>query len=226
MRCPRKGESCAKEPTGTFTVLLLGDKGVGKTTLMESFLSGGPEACARAEPTNLMGMGVKTVAIGEDGGKTARLIVWDSSGADEFAALLPPFMRHPDAVAIAFSVDDARSAESVPAWHALASREAPPAVAWFVVANKCEMLLDSPACVRVHRRGFELASSCDIGAFHGTDASTGYGVERLFDAIARRLLGCPPPPPRRAPRPAREADARLLALERLLESEERGCCVC
>ncbi|BFZ14749.1 hypothetical protein BsWGS_17788 [Bradybaena similaris] len=92
-------------------VVLLGDGGVGKSSLMNRFVSN------KFDSQSFHTIGVeflnKDVTVG---GENYTLQIWDTAGQERFKSLRTPFYRGADICMLTFSVDDRKSFENLPMW--------------------------------------------------------------------------------------------------------------
>ena len=92
-------------------VVLLGDGSVGKTSLMNRFVSNKFDS----ESYHTIGVDFlsKDLTVDKD---TFALQIWDTAGQERFKSLRTPFYRGADCCMLTFSVDDRQSFSNVPLW--------------------------------------------------------------------------------------------------------------
>ncbi|XP_062514245.1 ras-related protein Rab-9A-like [Corticium candelabrum] len=92
-------------------VVILGDGGVGKSSLMQRFVSN------KFDSQSFHTIGVeflnKDVPID---GETYTLQIWDTAGQERFKSLRTPFYRGADCCLLTFGVDDAQSFKNLTMW--------------------------------------------------------------------------------------------------------------
>ena len=92
-------------------VVLLGDGGVGKSSLMNRFVSG------KFDTQSFHTIGVeflnKDVTVD---GETYTLQIWDTAGQERFKSLRTPFYRGSDLCLLVFAVDDVKSFKNMSMW--------------------------------------------------------------------------------------------------------------
>ncbi|XP_066496350.1 ras-related protein Rab-9B [Tiliqua scincoides] len=91
--------------------ILLGDGGVGKSSLMSRFVTDRFDSQA----FHTIGVEFLTRELEVDG-RLVTLQVWDTAGQERFRSLRTPFYRGADCCLLTFSVDERRSFESLPHW--------------------------------------------------------------------------------------------------------------
>ncbi|XP_065834137.1 ras-related protein Rab-9A-like [Oscarella lobularis] len=92
-------------------VVILGDGGVGKSSLMQRFVSN------KFDSQSFHTIGVeflnKDVSID---GEVYTLQIWDTAGQERFKSLRTPFYRGADCCLLTFGVDDAQSFKNLSMW--------------------------------------------------------------------------------------------------------------
>lgn len=92
-------------------VILLGNGGVGKSSLMNVFVSGK----FAVDSFHTIGVEFLIKEIVVDGEKVA-LQIWDTAGQERYRSLRTPFYRGSDCCLLTFAVDDAASFEHLAMW--------------------------------------------------------------------------------------------------------------
>lgn len=97
--------------TRLLKVVLLGDGGVGKSCLMNRFVSN------KFDSQSYHTIGVeflnKEITVGNT---TVTLQIWDTAGQERFKSLRTPFYRGADCCLLTFGVDDMASFRNLPMW--------------------------------------------------------------------------------------------------------------
>lgn len=109
-----KGYKCGNRPSNKNTVLkviILGDGGVGKSCLMNRFVSDKFDSCS----FHTIGVEFlnKDITVGSE---TYTLQIWDTAGQERFKSLRTPFYRGSDICLLTFSVDDKYSFQNLAVW--------------------------------------------------------------------------------------------------------------
>ncbi|XP_061841415.1 ras-related protein Rab-9A-like [Nerophis lumbriciformis] len=94
-----------------FKVVLLGDGGVGKSSLMNRFVADKFDS----HLFHTIGVEFLNKELDVDG-QSVRLQIWDTAGQERFRSLRTPFYRGSDCCLLTFSVDDAQSFCNVANW--------------------------------------------------------------------------------------------------------------
>merc|ERR1712010_3812 len=219
----RAGESLkvVASPTRAYTtnaanlddlrILIVGDSGVGKTSLMYRFaddeMPGEPNGLSAA-------MKVDTKFVRADfGGKQARVQIWDVMGAERQRCIDDGYYQHADAVLVVYDVTNQESYDNARSvWLQDVEKYCSARCAVGLVANKCDVDM-------LHRQvtpidGRELALDFQVQSFWEASALEGVNVHLVFADMSRSIamtrFAAPPPapPPARAPKPAPYVEPR------------------
>ncbi len=158
-------------------MVVTGDDGVGKTSLIRRYCTGTFEELAAAAAG--VDFQIKVVEIQ---GKVVKLSLWDIAGQEQFGTFRDSFYRGARAVALVYDVTHPESVENLARWHAEISRVCPTAHL-VVVGNKVDRERQAS-----RERVKEWARSLN-DPYLETSAATGQGVDDLFETMARLALG-------------------------------------
>ena len=92
-------------------VVLLGDGGVGKSSLMNRFVSNKFDS----QSFHTIGVEFLNKEVMVDG-ETYTLQIWDTAGQERFKSLRTPFYRGADVCLLTFGVDDLQSFKNLGMW--------------------------------------------------------------------------------------------------------------
>ena len=95
----------------TFTIILLGNSGVGKTSVVRMFTE---EAFATTHPSTI-GVLSSSKRISYKG-RSAKFVLNDTGGQEKFASLAPIYCRNADAVLLCYDLTDVQSFEKMDDW--------------------------------------------------------------------------------------------------------------
>jgi len=107
----KKEEDALNASKYNFKVLVVGDGGVGKTSLTLRFTTGSFRE--NYMPTLGVNFYSKTVDVG---GILVKLTVWDTGGQERFKPLLPNYFKGGQGSLVVFDVTDPESFKSVEKW--------------------------------------------------------------------------------------------------------------
>jgi len=164
-------------------VILLGDGGVGKSSLMNRYVCNSfDEKCFHTIGVEFLN---KEVFINNH---AYTLQIWDTAGQERFRSLRTPFYRGSDICLLTFSVDDVQSFKNIPMWRKeflyYADVKEPQLFPFVVIANKSD--LESRAVSTE-----EIRAWCESNGglpFLETSAKSASNVDEAFQAAVEKLL--------------------------------------
>ncbi|XP_033361435.1 ras-related protein Rab-37-like isoform X1 [Bombus vosnesenskii] len=159
--------------------ILLGDSGVGKTSLLVQFDTG------RFQPGNFaatVGIGFTNKVVVVDD-TSIKLQIWDTAGQERFRSVTHAYYRDAHALLLLYDVTNKTSYDNIRAWLSEIREHANEDVVIMLLGNKSDCGTE-----RVVKRedGERLAQEYKV-PFMETSAKTGLNVELAFLAVARDL---------------------------------------
>ena len=161
-----------------FKITVIGDGGVGKTSLIQKFTQG----IFQEDYLKTIGAQVSkyTTKINDD---KISLLFWDIAGQDDFHFLRPTFYRASDAAIIVYSLEEndlgKRSLLNIETWDK-DIQDFCGAIPVVIFANKVDLIkLESLNKTKLQH----LVETHNFLAYYITSAKTGHGVDGAFKAI-------------------------------------------
>lgn len=152
-------------------IVLLGDSGVGKTSIVTQYVSG--EIPETVNPTIGAAFVTKDVSVS---GSNLELLIWDTAGQEVYRGLAPMYYRSALIAFIVFDVTKQESFDSVSYWIKELRTNGEENIIISIVGNKVD--LDERREVEYSKAE---AMAQENGALYcETSAQTGAGVERMF----------------------------------------------
>ena len=115
-------------------VVVLGDSGVGKSSLSLRFAQG---VFPRTHEVTV-GAAFLQNSVRMSDGSLHKLQIWDSGGSERFRAMAPLYYRDAWGCLLVFDVTDPASVQSISYWLEEVRGKGPDGCVIFVVANKCD----------------------------------------------------------------------------------------
>jgi small GTP-binding protein len=164
-------------------ICMVGDFGVGKTSLVRRFLD------RQFSDHYLSTIGVKIsrklVAKPQNTEQDLQLMIWDVEGRTSFQSITPHYLEGAMGAVIVADLNRAESIENIPAHlELLASVNSRP-MPYVVALNKVDVLGHVPVAATLIA---ELQTNPQIVTVCRTSAKTGQGVDQMFELFAQRLL--------------------------------------
>jgi Rab family protein len=172
-------------------LVLLGDSGVGKTSIVTQYVCG--SAPENVNPTIGAAFVTKEIAID---GQNLELLIWDTAGQEVYRGLAPMYYRSALIAIVVYDVTNQASHNSVSYWTKELQTNVEDNIVILVCGNKID--LEEKRVI-----DFQIASAAAAasGALYSeTSAQTNTGVDRMFQlAISTHLKKKGQPAPDSAP---------------------------
>ena len=166
-----------------FKVLVFGDGGVGKTTLINRYLTG-----LFAQGTITIGVDFHIKAV-EIEGKKVTLQIWDFAGEDRFRFLLPSYAKGANSIIFMFDITRYTSLNSVNEWLDVFKKsfkeEEEEEVPMIMVGGKLD-LNERRTISRIEAEN--IASEFQFNDYLECSSKTGENVEEIFNKIAQFMM--------------------------------------
>ncbi len=165
-----------------FKVLLFGDKGTGKNTLAQRFLT------KLFKPDIKMTVGVEFESRSlEFDGKKVLLNMWHFGGEERFRFFFPQYIRGASGAVFIYDVTNYSSLTHMDNWLRLIRKELRKEnqLPILVVGNKAD-LTDKREVIG--EEGIQFVKSRNVDGFIECSARTGENVEEMFEAITRMMI--------------------------------------
>ncbi|XP_032033409.1 ras-related protein Rab-37 isoform X2 [Hylobates moloch] len=188
--------------------ILVGDSGVGKTSLLVQFDQG---KFIPGSFSATVGIGFTNKVVTVDGVRV-KLQIWDTAGQERFRSVTHAYYRDAQALLLLYDITNKSSFDNIRAWlteiHEYAQRD----VVIMLLGNKADM--SSERVIR-SEDGETLAREYGV-PFLETSAKTGMNVELAFLAIAKELKY----------RAGQQADEPSFQIRDYVESQKKrsSCC--
>lgn len=164
-------------------VVLLGDGGVGKSSLIQRFVSN------KFDPSLFHTIGVEFLNKDlEVEGERYTLQIWDTAGQERFKSLRTPFYRGSDCCLLTYAIDDPQSFQNVAMWKKeflyYADVKDPENFPFVVLGNKSDLVDER----KVNREEAGLWCEQNGGLPHfETSAKDAVNVDSAFVAAIQRV---------------------------------------
>ncbi len=166
-------------------VVLLGDGGVGKSSLIQRFVSN------KYDPSLFHTIGVEFLNRDlEVDSCRYTLQIWDTAGQERFKSLRTPFYRGTDCCLLTYAIDDAQSFQNIAMWKKeflyYADVKDPETFPFVVLGNKSDLLSERKVGSDEARVWCEQNGKLP---HYETSAKDAINVDTAFAAAIRRVAG-------------------------------------
>jgi len=166
-------------------VIILGDSGVGKTSLMNQYVNKKFSASYKAT----IGADFLTKEVLVDD-RLVTMQLWDTAGQERFQSLGVAFYRGADCCVLVYDVNNAKSFETLDSWRdeflIQASPRDPDSFPFVVLGNKIDV--DERKRAISQKRAMAFCQSKGGIPYFETSAKEAVNVEQAFEVIARNAL--------------------------------------
>ncbi|EXJ75144.1 Ras-like protein Rab7 [Cladophialophora psammophila CBS 110553] len=170
---------------GLAQVIILGDSGVGKTSLMNQYVNKKFSTSYKAT----IGADFLTKEVTVDD-RIVTLQIWDTAGQERFQSLGVAFYRGADCCVLVYDVNSAKSFETLDSWRdeflIQASPRDPESFPFVVLGNKIDLGEDRRMVSQ--KRAHAYCQSRGQMPYFETSAKESINVEQAFEVIARNAL--------------------------------------
>jgi len=179
-----KMENYQKTPLSSnyvYKLSLIGDGGVGKTSMAQRYVHG----IFNADYKATIGTFISKKECNFDELKTSvRFMIWDLAGQSQFQRLWPDYLTDSRAGIIVYDITNRESFENVKKWYDIITEVAFQNIVLILVGNKVD--LDESRKISTDE-GMELAKNLGI-YYMETSAKTNENVEDVFEWIALQII--------------------------------------
>jgi len=179
--------------TSTFKLLLIGDSGTGKSSLLLRFTD---DAWVDPEETRAtIGVDFKVKVVEVDG-RRYKLTIWDTAGQERFRTLTSSYYRGAQGVVLVYDITNRASFDHLTTWFTeLETYSTTPSVVTILVGNKLDRVTstsgDQDSTRQVSRKEGEAYARKMSAMFIETSARTRQGVRETFEEVVRKIIETP-----------------------------------
>ena len=199
-------------------IVILGDSGVGKTTLLQQYLNG--KTTGQSKPTIGADFSKKEILIDNT---VVTLQIWDTAGQEKFQSLGYAFYRGADCCALVYDITNPQSFDSLSRWkdgfNENAGPSDPQSFPFVCLGNKLDQEADRAVATT---KGQAWAKENNDMMFYETSAVEGLCVEEAFFEMAKAALKRDAEQAITMPASIAEAGGATLKLHGNKENKQRG----
>ena len=175
-------ESGSSSNIENYKIAIIGNQHVGKTTILSRYKYETTDDSYA--PTVGIDFLTKNVFL-ED--KTIRLIMWDTAGQERFKSLIPSYLKNANCVILTYDITEKSSFNSLGKWLSDVKDNVSEGTFIILCGNKIDL---NNKRVISKEEGEKFAKDNNI-AFAETSASTGQGINEMFNTILSNFCDVP-----------------------------------
>ncbi|KAK7904957.1 hypothetical protein WMY93_017564 [Mugilogobius chulae] len=169
----------AKQYDILFRLLMLGDSGVGKTSMLRRFT----ESEFESSHISTIGVDFKMKTLEIDGIKV-RVQIWDTAGQERYKTITKQYYRRAQGIILVYDITSESSFQHISKWVGDVDEFAPHQVQRILVGNKSDEQSNRQVPLE---QGAKLATSYGMDFFE-TSASANRNINESFTRVAELVL--------------------------------------
>lgn len=168
-------------------ILLLGDSGVGKTSLMMRYSEDEFAPCLLS--TAGVDFKVRHLTV-EESKKKVKVQIWDTAGQERMHVITRTYYKGSHGIALIYNLTDPDSFKNVNYWMANIQQHAGDKVVKILIGNKADLADAGDGSERAisHEQGAAMAKEYGFSHFYETSAKTGAHVHEAFNSLAMDIV--------------------------------------
>uniref|UniRef100_A0A668SPH1 Ras-related protein Rab-12 n=1 Tax=Oreochromis aureus TaxID=47969 RepID=A0A668SPH1_OREAU len=161
-------------------IIIIGSRGVGKTSLMERFTD--DTFCEACKSTVGVDFKIKTVELR---GKKIRLQIWDTAGQERFNSITSAYYRGAKGIVLVYDITKQETFEDLPKWMKMIDKYASEEAELLLVGNKLDCETDR---IISRQQGERFASRISGMRFCEASAKDNFNVDEIFLKLVDDIL--------------------------------------
>jgi small GTP-binding protein len=163
----------------SFKIIVVGDGGVGKSTMIQRLITG------QFIPMKItIGTDLATYQLNVDN-VDVRLQIWDFAGEKRFRYFLPNYSRGAQGCLLCFDVTRYSSFQNLPEWYNVVKKSASNPI-FVLVGGKVDLAEMKRAVKMEEAKNFQ--RELNIEDYFETSSKTGVNNNAIFETISREIL--------------------------------------
>ena len=166
----------------SFKVVLVGESGVGKTSIITQFI----DQTFQEDQQSTTGGTFSTKSVICEGGKILKFEIWDTAGQEKYRSLTTMFYKDANAAVMVYDVTRKESFDEIKNYWSNQIKENSPENIILVIAGNKSDLIEQETVDEEEARNF----AKELNAiFISTSAKSSEGINSLFEEIAKKHTG-------------------------------------
>jgi small GTP-binding protein len=165
----------------TYKIIIIGDQGVGKSTIIQNLTEKGEKQSDQYRATIGFDIFHYSCKVKD---KIIKLQIWDTCGLEEFHSLTPNLYKNALLVIIVYSIPNRNTFEDVEKWINILKKNSQPETLVFIVGNKKDLENERDV---TEDEGKKYVEDNNLNFFIETSAKSGAFVDKLFEQAFAKL---------------------------------------
>ena len=163
-----------------FKIVVVGDGGIGKSTMIQRLTTG------LFIPMKItIGTDLATYHIQVSEFETAKLQVWDFGGEQRFRFFLPNYCRGASGCLLCYDITRYNSLENLEEWYNIVQENSENPV-FMLVGQKCDLAQEKRAVEYSVAEGFQRKHN--ISYLFETSSKSGHNTENVFETLTKAII--------------------------------------
>ncbi|KAI5180524.1 hypothetical protein NEOKW01_0828 [Nematocida sp. AWRm80] len=164
-------------------LLIIGESGVGKTSILQRFI----ENTFQKGFTSTIGIDFRSKRIEVDG-KEVELQIWDTAGQERFFSITKSYYRGSDGIFLTFDISSSSSFKSTEKWMVAIESKLEENIPVFLLANKKDLVTNKDINTLETIENIKELSKRISSPWYATSAQSGENIQEIFTEMARKIL--------------------------------------
>ncbi|XP_023418472.2 ras-related protein Rab-12, partial [Cavia porcellus] len=177
---PRRRKQPPRPADFKLQVIIIGSRGVGKTSLMERFTD--DTFCEACKSTVGVDFKIKTVELR---GKKIRLQIWDTAGQERFNSITSAYYRSAKGIILVYDITKKETFDDLPKWMKMIDKYASEDAELLLVGNKLDCEMDREVS---RQQGEKFAQQITGMRFCEASAKDNFNVDEIFLKLVDDIL--------------------------------------
>ena len=162
-----------------FKIILIGDSGVGKTSLLMKYMDG--EVASDIKCTINAEFKIKSINI--DPLTSVQITIWDTCGQEKYKSITKQYFEDVDGIILIYDVSDINSFKDLNKWLIEIKKNCLKNVSIILCANKIDIATKNISS----EEGKNFAKNNDL-LFRETSSKEGINIDNLFETLAKDII--------------------------------------
>jgi len=161
-----------------FKILLLGDRGVGKTTLTYKYITGS----FKRHIKQTIGVDIFSKFLNFNGTEI-KFQLWDFGGEERFRSILPKYCKGADVVLLLYDLTNRTSFQHLPQWLKFIGQNAAN-IPIILIGTKKDLIEMRDISLK---KGLKFCDDFNLSDFFEISSLTGKNVDKVFETVLKLL---------------------------------------